>query len=258
MKKFIETNLVLVWVIASILFALIIQIAFSLNAPCNLLDAKWEAGDLLTYVSTVALGLLAVWQNRKFKEESDASQARLESLSRQANEYSVISKIIEIEAGNLLRLRQAIDEFSSACDPQELTKIYSDADGSSNQMVLVLAGVAAAEKRIDDSFFALSRELRAYPKPNQDLILDSAGSYYYAAKKFIEEVRNAPTKEATTEVQILSGIKIAFIEKREKLLIFKEQQLHEVVYGNLTLDEIKKIYLEGNLLEKGIATRVTN
>lgn len=48
---------------------------------------------MLTYSSTVSLGLLAVWQNKKFKEENDAAQLRTEKLAMRANELSVISTV---------------------------------------------------------------------------------------------------------------------------------------------------------------------
>ena len=69
--KWFETPLVRNAIIISGLFALIIHILYSIPAPFEFLVHKWEAGDILTYVSTIALSLLAVWQNQKFKEEND-------------------------------------------------------------------------------------------------------------------------------------------------------------------------------------------
>ena len=74
MKKFIKEHLIQTWIIASIVFAILIHILFVTDAPCDKLQAQWGAGDILTYTSTVALGLLAVWQNQKFKEENDRAQ----------------------------------------------------------------------------------------------------------------------------------------------------------------------------------------
>ena len=56
------------------MFAIIVQCLFSKSASSEIFHAKWGAGDILTYASTVALGLLAVWQNQKIKEESDRNQ----------------------------------------------------------------------------------------------------------------------------------------------------------------------------------------
>ena len=43
--------------------------------------------EILTFVSTVALGLLAVWQNKRFKEENDESQLRMEKLTKDVTLY---------------------------------------------------------------------------------------------------------------------------------------------------------------------------
>ena len=102
-KKWIQSHLICLWVVSSVLFAIIIHILFSLHISNEWWSAKWSAGDILTYVSTVALGLLAVWQNKKFKEESDISQERMEKLTKQANELSAIGKIVEYETENILQ-----------------------------------------------------------------------------------------------------------------------------------------------------------
>lgn len=90
--------MVLIFGVISGLFALIIHLLFSFAAPDKLFEAKWSAGEILTYSSTVSLGLLAVWQNKKFKEENDAAQLRTEKLAMRANELSVISSIIDHES----------------------------------------------------------------------------------------------------------------------------------------------------------------
>ena len=105
MKKFIKEYLIQTWIIASIVFAILIHILFVTDAPCDKLQAQWGAGDILTYTSTVALGLLAVWQNQKFKEENDRAQERLEKLTQQANELAIIGKIIDNRSAKLQRLQ---------------------------------------------------------------------------------------------------------------------------------------------------------
>ena len=50
------------------------------------MEHKWEAGDILTYVSTIALGLLALWQNRQIKEANDKAQERMDQQNTEAQE----------------------------------------------------------------------------------------------------------------------------------------------------------------------------
>ena len=91
-KNFIYKHWIGCWVSASVLFALIIHFLFSIQAPNVFLAAKWGAGDLLAYASTVTLGFLAMWQNKKQKEENDIAQERLEKISLRANELNIVNK----------------------------------------------------------------------------------------------------------------------------------------------------------------------
>ena len=67
LKKY---NWVLRWGMISLIFALAIHVAFKITAPIKFLEAVWSAGDILTYTSTIALGLLAFWQNQRLYQES--------------------------------------------------------------------------------------------------------------------------------------------------------------------------------------------
>lgn len=46
-------------------FAVVIHVLFCLETSNKYLVARWSAGNILAYASTVALGLLAMWQNKK-------------------------------------------------------------------------------------------------------------------------------------------------------------------------------------------------
>lgn len=73
LKKY---NWVLIWAVLSLVFALTIHVAFNITAPAKFLESVWSAGDILTYTSTIALGLLAFWQNQKLYEESYKQEVR--------------------------------------------------------------------------------------------------------------------------------------------------------------------------------------
>ncbi len=203
----------------------------------------------MAYFGTVALAAVAVWQNRIIKEENDKSQERLERLTIQANELTVISKIIENESQNLLRLKIAFDEFSYACDPQVLSTIYANSTTAAVPTIAIQSGMATAEKRMDDSFFALSRELRIDP---QFIIKDESpfklaiAKYYSAAKNLVEKGRTNPTQSYKEDIDILTQARNDFVAVREKYLIEKENKLNRVIYGKMTLDEIKNLYNHSN------------
>lgn len=117
---------ILIWGLVSIVFAAVLQFLFSLEAPIPFLQAKWSAGDILTYSSTILLGLLALWQNQRFKNENDATQEKLEALSTRANELQITSKLIEHEAERINLLRTQFQTFFDACACNYLVADYKD------------------------------------------------------------------------------------------------------------------------------------
>lgn len=245
MSKWVKSHLFCTWIVCSAIFAFGVHCLFSIPACSEWFAAKWSAGEILTFVATVALGLLAVWQNKQFKKESDISQARLEKLTVQANELVVIGKIIEYESANLSRLRDAYDDFSIACDPQYLSSVISREAISSGTMVSLLAEAVIAEKRIDDSFFALCRELRIDPKVfnnDKDPVKISASNYYRQAKYFVDRAKELSNKSPTQELEKLTKARDDFIGVREGYLRDRVNVLNKAVYENLTLDEIKQLY----------------
>lgn len=244
-RAWIKKHIVATWAVISFIFAVAVHAVFAVPAPNAWLVAKWSAGDILTYGGTVSLGLLAVWQNNRFKEENDTSQQRLERLTVQANELTTINKIIEVESARLERLRKTFDDFTTACDPQTLTTVYADTIASPNSALAIVAKMVSAEKKIDDGFFALSRELRSdtnLQSNDNDPLKISLRNFYSAAKEYVDRVKNSPTEDFSLFVTVLSEARNEFISQRERYLVSRERKLHKVIYGNLSLEEIKSLY----------------
>lgn len=249
----LKSQPVLVWAIISVIFAIIIHFLFSISSPIEFFVAKWSAGELLAYASTVALGLLAIWQNKRFKDENDISQERLEKLTEQANTLTSINKIIEIEQNNLSNLRAALDAFSSACDPIEIALNSVNAFSNESSLLSIMSATAMQDKRVFDSYIALARELRIDPqiKINQkDPFLKAMNAYYVAAKEIITELKNDPSKNVNSKIDSLIETKKLFISEREKLLIRKENMLTEAIYGKKSLDEIKIMFHEDYMAQE--------
>ena len=192
--KWIKQYMFLVWILASVIYAFIIHCLFSIYPSCDWFIAKWSAGDILTYVSTISLGLLAVWQNKKMQEENDKAQERLESLVKNANELSVVSKIIEMESNRLQRLKSCMDEFTKSCDPQTIGIVYAEALGSKTE---IMTAMATIENNIDNSFFRVCRELRldkSLKRDDTQSIKVSSASYYKIAKEIVTDYIKNPIK----------------------------------------------------------------
>lgn len=60
-----------IWLIASITFLFVVQILFSIPAPCKWLDAVWEAGDFISFVGTMVLGYVAISQTERANKMSE-------------------------------------------------------------------------------------------------------------------------------------------------------------------------------------------
>ncbi len=58
----------ILWICIIIIFLFGVQILFSIPAPCKWLEAVWEAGDFISFVGTISLGLVTVYQTKKANE----------------------------------------------------------------------------------------------------------------------------------------------------------------------------------------------
>lgn len=56
---------ILIWGLVSIVFAAVLQFLFSLEAPIPFLQAKWSAGDILTYDELI----IYIFQNAHVRNE---------------------------------------------------------------------------------------------------------------------------------------------------------------------------------------------
>lgn len=242
MHFFERNRLIIFWGAASILYAGIVNYLFSIQAPTTWTVAKWSAGEILTYASTVSLGLLAVWQNKRFKEENDTAQARLEQLVKQSNELSTINKIIEIEFERYNQIIEAFDLFSKKCDPQTIATTHSD---NTSSLIDRISSMVKLENEIDQSFFQMARVLRidsSLVVNDLDPLKKATVEYYFLSKKTVQKLQKPSETDASREIDGLITLRKNYIDQRERYIHVLQDKLKRVVYGNMTLDEIKKEY----------------
>ena len=250
MKKFIKEHLIQTWIIASIVFAILIHILFVTDAPCDKLQAQWGAGDILTYASTVALGLLAVWQNQKFKEENDKAQERLEELTKQANELSIIGRIIDNKSQKLDNLRHAFSDFEAACNVGTITSL------------------CISSTKIASAHSKLSEHTQKLPRLCNILETEIAGNWGVEftdisskifklnslALKIVDQcsgiVSAKGNKETCDDGKITALLKEyaeaydEFSEARCSYIMETEFLLNTISYKNITLEEIREYIKE--------------
>ena len=239
-------HIVLCFVVLSILFAIAVHIAFSYSAPCEWVRAKWGAGEILTYVSTVSLGLLAVWQNKKFKEENDLSQARLEKLTTQANELSVISKIIEYETANYEELRKAIQSFEKALDfYPTMTELRQKGETTTGREIVFITESHRIRLAAQELWDVIDDDIRLSDR-DKDTIEKSLDEIVEAADKVIEAIHaELANPEDHSFAGALSNFEAAFKTYKEAIIEHQTKakiKYEQLVYGNLSLEEIKKMY----------------
>lgn len=243
LKKIIEAHLVFVWGIASVLAGFIIHCLFSENAINEWFAAKWTAGDCLTYISIVALGLLAIWQNKKFKEENDIMQFRMENLTRKANELSVISKIVEHESKLISHLRDKIDTFVMMCDTEDITLDISDVaqQPADYRKLYVKIKMENREKRIRHSTIALLTEIKIYTDETDMIkIVDLISDYANASIELVRALRKESIEEQIYNKK--RELEKQFMKQSYEFIFKRESKLNSVIYGELTLEQIRILY----------------
>mgnify|MGYP006991759023 FL=1 len=187
LKKFVRQHWIFIWALLSVVYAAIVQLLFSLKTSNQFFVAHWGAGDILTYASTISLGLLAMWQNKKQQEENDITQERMERIIIHVNELSIISKMIEHEERRVNELDKLLNRFMQNCDPQAVAIAYS-----SDDKIVCMTQVTELERTIDKDFFAISRLLAEDKvlKLDPDNALKVAfAKLYQTVKKDIGDIR---------------------------------------------------------------------
>lgn len=248
-KNFIYKHWIGCWMILSVLFAVVIHILFCLETSNKYLVARWGAGDILAYASTVALGLLAMWQNKKQQEENDKAQNRLENISIRANELNMINKIVEFESNRIQSLKVAMDELTNACDPQAVGLAIAK-EGIDN--IPSLLGLAELEKVVDNSFVNVGRYMRQDTELqyNDSNPLNQAyANLYLCAKNYISDLRdNKIDINDQRKMGAMSGtlahFRDEFLKERENYLTEQEKKLKKVLFEDLSLKEIQAMYGE--------------
>lgn len=243
--------MIIVWGITSVIYAIVIHILFHWSGPAWI-TAKWSAGDILTYASTVSLGLLAVWQNKKFQEENDKTQEKLQKISIRANELNVIATIANQETERLKNLRSLLDEYASTCDVRGILSCVCAETSEAEEytvMEMRIQGICLEKQnRLEQLYTRIIREICWHHKPN--LTKDSLEAAVHKLCEAVDECikylsdpqLGLHSNKWDELVKSLDEAKMNFIDKREACLAHENDKLRQLLYGDLTLDQIKELY----------------
>lgn len=102
------------WLLASIFFLLIIQILFTIEAPCKWLEAKWDAGDIISFAGTIVLGFIAISQTQY------ANQINKKLLEMQREDYLPLLEITGLAGVTKHQFRYAAEDFDKRVSLHEM------------------------------------------------------------------------------------------------------------------------------------------
>ena len=253
--------LVILGIIAVIAFfvlpLIIVQYLFRHEASEPFYQAKWSAGDALSYVvgfftilSTAVLSWLAVWQNKRIQEENKEAQSRLEKLNRQSNEYAIKSQIITFEMDCLARLRKAFDEFESSCNYGNIFAAYADYGKTADKQLKFQISKTQALEKITSSRLALFSELKVIApsliEKNDPLIL-AIREYSKIAMDLLEidddqKDESGSNQKAAIGIKEASDVRRIFLLEKEAFWGQREEMMRKTLYGTLSLEEIIELY----------------
>lgn len=116
-----------------VVFVIPLIIHLSYHQEIVIFVTDWDAtdvllfyGSFLTFVGTISLGTLTLYQNQQFKVENDKIQQRLERINQEANEVNILNKIIEVENRRIVEITNKLNIFEKKLLPTNtLDEIYS-------------------------------------------------------------------------------------------------------------------------------------
>lgn len=252
-----KNKIVLIWGLVSLVAAVAIHFAFYFPAKYEWLVHQWGAGDILTYISTVALGLLAIWQNQKFKEENDkaqeimeqqnsAAQARLERINIEANELSVISRIINYEDEYLARVEETAHRFLNSSSTSVILRAIKQAIDN-NDPTTVSGAYTEMEHTYDRIRATYLLGLKTDGKELL-ILMEAFGDLYEKASTIFTNIY----KEQKYDFDFVNDYSIIFDKAENALEVFlyeRRKLVYRVLTERMTIDQVRSIYsvIEGNI-----------
>lgn len=148
-----------IWCIVLTVFAVLILVPVLITILAPSVSSEISADGMLGYIiqsvsaaGTILLAYVAIRQNKRFKEENDLAQQRLEELTKRANELSIIGKVFDYERNKLAEIRQAGDALIHACDPETMVKELFGYFGEHSIKTAKKIDAPLLDQRISNSF----------------------------------------------------------------------------------------------------------
>lgn len=249
-----------IWCIVLTVFAVLILVPVLITILAPSVSSEISADGMLGYIiqsvsaaGTILLAYVAIRQNKRFKEENDLAQQRLEELTKRANELSIIGKVFDYERNKLAEIRQAGDALIHACDPETMVKELFGYFGEHSIKTAKKIDAPLLDQRISNSFSGFCIALQCDPQyadGNNALtasalyLSNNAGKYLDALLDVLarEDQKDEDTEDVNSKIrEALEQAITLFSIQFWQMIAEKTKKIDIIIYENKSLDEIKKM-----------------
>ena len=239
-------------VIIALTLIILTPILISVLAPH--VSSEVSADGLLGYIiqsvsaaGTILLAYVAIRQNKKFKEENDKAQERLEKIALSANELSVIGKVIEYETANITRLAEKVDRYYTACSVDGLIEYLklNNITQDENGFCLAKERKESELKQLFSNLFdEVKLDFHNFDRIDKtsDAIFDMQEKTMNLLEKMYEVYSHQSAESSESDVSAFIESRRVFRNEMDLLITRKRLYLDSIIYGQISYDKIKKAH----------------
>ena len=192
-----------------------------------------------------SITFVAIRQNEKFKEENDKTQERLEKIALNANELSVIGKVIEYESTNIAKLTEKVEKYYTACSADGLIEYLKLNNITQDENGFCLAKErkkSELEQLFSDLFDEVKLDFHNFNRLDKtsDVIFDIKVKTMDLLEKMYEVYLHNSTGNIEPDVIAFIESRQAFRNEMDILITRKRLYLDSIIYGQISYDKIKK------------------
>ena len=241
-----------IWCIILIALVVLILVPVLITILAPSVSSEISADGLLGYIiqavsaiGTILLAYVAIRQNEKFKEENDKTQERLEKIALNANELSVIGKVIEYEYTNIAKLTEKVEKYYTACSADGLIEYLNLNNISQDENGFCLAKErkkSELEQLFSDLFDEVKLDFHNFNRLDKtsDVIFDIKVKTMDLLEKMYEVYLHNSTGNIEPDVIAFIESRQAFRNEMDILITRKRLYLDSIIYGQISYDKIKK------------------
>lgn len=239
-------------VIGCILVPLVINLLFGIEVK-GILIAKWKAEDALAYsagvLSFIGMVVLGYISYEQAKGANRMAELAAKSAS-EANEISMISRILEFEEKNLNCVKDCYEKFYDLHLPQNIIKTVLACMNPDHSIdVSKIQMLVDYRNDLLNSLMQYGRSLNIDSKRIKEELIEFSDIIVRVNGKAVKIMDYYSTldldKSVEWDVEKIKEYKEDFMEwsvKGNNYILERENKLKMVLYSKMTLEEIRELY----------------